>query len=72
MKNYLQIFINQRFWKQVDTTVDTKGAYDFEPAVIAIKDAEAKNDFVLFGLRSPSEITSVEVRPLTVHEKVKM
>jgi hypothetical protein len=72
MKTTLQIFINQRFWKEVDTTIESSGYFDFEPAIQAIKDAELKNEFVVFAIRNPQELTSIEIRPLTIRDTERL
>lgn len=64
MKTTLQIFINQRFWKEVDTTLEPSGYLSFDPAFNALKDAEAKGEFTAFSIRNPKELTSIEIRPV--------
>jgi hypothetical protein len=64
MKTTLQIFINQRFWKEVETTVDSKGYLDLTPAHSAITDAETTGSFSIFAIRNPKELTSIEIRPV--------
>jgi len=64
MKTTLQIFINQRFWKEVDTTVDATGYLDLTPAHNAILDAEKSSGFTGFAVRNPNELTSIEIRPV--------
>jgi hypothetical protein len=64
MKTTLQIFINQRFWKEVDTMPEDSGYLSFEPAFTAIRDAESKGEFSAFAIRNPKELTSVEIRPV--------
>jgi hypothetical protein len=66
MKHYLQLFINQRFWKQIDTTVDSTGTFDLKPAFDAITDPHTKIDFLDFAVRRPLDLTSIEIRPVTI------
>jgi hypothetical protein len=64
MKTTLQIFINQRFWKEVDTTVDATGYLDLTPVNTAVLDAEKSGAFTIFAVRNPNELTSIEIRPV--------
>lgn len=72
MKTTLQIFINQRFWKEVDTTIEPSGYFNFEPAFQAVKDAEARNEFVAFAIRNPQELVSIEIRPVTTRDTERL
>jgi hypothetical protein len=72
MKHYLQIFINQRFWKQIDTTVDSNGNYDLKPAFDAVNDPQTKTEFVAFAIRNPQELTSIEIRPVTIRDTERL
>ncbi len=64
MKTTLQIFINQRFWKEIDTTSDATGYLDLTPAHNAILDAGKTGEFISFAVRNPKELTSIEIRPV--------
>jgi len=64
MKNTIQIFINQRFWKEIDATADNTGTLDMHPALNDVDTALSNGDFVIFGIRNPKDLTSVELRPL--------
>lgn len=64
MKNTLQIFINQRFWREIETTVASNGALDLEPAVVEISNGWTNGKMAAFGVTVPKELTSVEIRPV--------
>jgi hypothetical protein len=64
MKHTLQIFINNRFWKEVDSTVDAKGNYDFSPAITEVTNAQNTNAFLPLQIRRPLDLVSVEIRPV--------
>jgi hypothetical protein len=72
MKTTLQIFINQRFWKELDTTLDEKGYPDLTPAHSAITDAQTTGGFSIFSIRNPKELTSIEIRPIYFTPEQKM
>lgn len=67
----ITIIINQRFWKEVPTTVDQFGAYDWQPALTEVNNAVANNGFAFMSIRKPSELTSIELRPNTMTTKPK-
>ena len=57
--NTLQLFINQRLWKEVNTTVDANGNYDFAPAIAEITKAQQSSDFLQFAVRQPLDLVSI-------------
>jgi len=73
MKNTIQIFINQRFWKEIPATVDSTGVFDYAPALTQIQDAlTTGNAFLIFNIRKPSDLVSIELRPVMTIEQLPM
>jgi hypothetical protein len=65
MKHSINIIINQRGWKEVPTTVDSYGLVDMTPALTEISTAFDDGTFArLFRIVNPSELSSVELRPV--------
>ena len=64
MKNTLKIFINQRFWREIETTIAPNGALDLTPAVVEVSNGWTNGKMAAFGVPVPNELTSVEIRPV--------
>lgn len=72
MKNTIQIFINQRFWKEIPATVDPTGNFDYAPALTQLEAALAAGTFAIFSIRKPNDLTSIELRPVMTIEQQPM
>jgi|DEB19_MinimDraft_2_1074335.scaffolds.fasta_scaffold07033_3 hypothetical protein len=72
MKNTIQIFINQRFWKEIPATVDSTGNFDYAPALTQLEAALAAGTFTIFSIRKPNDLTSIELRPVMTIEQQPM
>lgn len=68
MKNTINIFINQRFWKEIPATFDASGSVDFRPALELVYDAVRNNQLAGFGIMYPTELASVEVRAVYIKD----
>ena len=65
----IQIFINQRLWKEIPATVDKDGIFDYSPALTEVNTALANNSLSAIAIHSPKELVSIELRPNTLIPK---